>query len=117
MAKNNHDDEIYYEFEKKRGKALPITIILIVVIGFVVFFLMNNKSLLDGVLDGSKEKEGTGIKETEAIVDKDFVTGLRLASIKRYDEAISYFEEMNFNKLSEADQFIVLQTYLNNDDE
>lgn len=113
MGKKNEEYEIEYEFEKKKGKALPITIVLIVTIGLIVFFILNKESFLDGF----KETEDLGVKETEMVVNKNFVTGLRLASIDRYDEAISYFEKMNFNKMSESDQEIVLMTYLKNGDE
>lgn len=104
-----NDEEVFYEFEgKKKGKLLPTIIVLLVLSAFALFFLANNTNLLDNFLDRAK----TVTDSNEVSMDKDFATGLRLASLERYDEAISYFEKVNFNKLSEADQELVLMTYL-----
>ncbi|RKJ27534.1 hypothetical protein D7X33_42935, partial [Butyricicoccus sp. 1XD8-22] len=45
-------------------------------------------------------------------VDKDFVSGLRLASLDRYDEALGHFEKLKFKDLSDGDKFIVLNAYM-----
>lgn len=103
------DEEVYYEFEgKKKGKILPTIIVLLVLSAFSLFFVANNTNLLDDIFN----RTVVSIGESEVSMDKDFATGLRLASLERYDEAISYFEKVNFNKLSEADQELVLMTYL-----
>lgn len=99
------DEEIYYEFEGKgKWKRIVLTIAFVVFGAFAFLFVVNNTDLLD--------KAQMITEGNEVSMDKDFATGLRLASLERYDEAIRYFEKVNFNKLSEADQDLVLMTYL-----
>lgn len=105
------NEEIEYEFVKKKKRFFPIIIILLlsVVIGLVVI----NKDL---IINQFKRTGNNLVNETETIVNKDFMTGLRLVSMDRFDEAISYFDKLNFEKMSESDQEIILMTYLNNGD-
>lgn len=108
MSKGNKGG-YHYEYEGKKGKALPTIIVSIVVLALAVFFLANKTDILDGIIGGSEIVKDNG---KEVAMDKDFAKGLRLASLERYDEAISYFEKVNFNRLNEDDQQLVLMTYL-----
>lgn len=93
---------------KRMGKLFSALFTFIIIASFGFFFLSNGTSFIDGLLS----KKDVVTSDGEVSLDKDFATGLRLASLERYDEAISYFEKVNFNKLSEADQELVLMTYL-----
>lgn len=107
-SRRNDDTEIYYEYEKRKGKALPIFIVIVAVLSVCAFFYFFKDDILNDIQDETKIK----MKDSETIVKKDFVTGLRMASLDRYDEAISYFEKLDFNQLSESDRQIVLDTYV-----
>lgn len=102
------DEEIYYEYEKPKRKTLPIIIILLVVLGIGGLFYLFNAGFLDF-------KDEQPIKENETIVAKNFVTGLRLAALGRYDEAIGHFEKLEFSDLTDDDKEIILNAYLKAD--
>lgn len=109
--KDNRKDmeEIEYEFinKRKKRKLSPVLLIILGVIG--VFSLFVFTDFFDELID----KGGFTLNEDkEVAMDKDFATGLRLASLERYDEAISYFEKVKFSRLNEDDQQLVLMTYL-----
>lgn len=105
MSKKQNE-EIFYEYEKKKkGKVLPIIIVLI--IGFALFVFLQENGMFD---DGINDLDS--IKGTEAVVNKDFLTGLRLSSLDKHKEALEHFEKMKFDDLTEDDQQIVLKTYI-----
>lgn len=110
--KKNNNEEIYYEYEKPKGKGLPIVIISLITVAILVFFFFYKDDIIENF---TSQSEGGNIelKESETIIEKDFAKGIRLSSIGRYDEALSYFEKLDFEKLNESDQYVVLTTYLN----
>lgn len=98
-------EEIKYEYvkKKKRNWVLPLAIVLLVGLVFGYFFFVN-----DVELPKPTEEEQT----TENNIDDNFVTGLRLAALERYGEAISYFDKVRYNKLDESDKEIVVYAYI-----
>ncbi|MEN1969685.1 hypothetical protein WMZ97_16605 [Lentibacillus sp. N15] len=107
--KNKHlnDEEIYYEYQKK-GKVLPIIVIVMAVIGLSYLFFIGER----GGSTDEKASPEQDISKSKTIVEKDFVSGLRLASLGKYDEAIGHFDGLIFNDLSDSDRQIVLNAFL-----
>lgn len=97
--------EIEYKFmkKKKKGWLLPLVIVLLVTAGISYFFFFNDVEL-------RLPTESSEV--VESVVDDDFLVGLRLVAMERYDEAISYFDKIRFNKLDESDKEIVIHAYI-----
>lgn len=90
---------------------IPVVLVILAILGAAgLFVYLNNGSLLK-----EKQLQLPSLAKNEIVIEKDFATGLRLAALGKYDEAVANFEKLNFNKLTDSDKEIVLHAYLKAD--
>lgn len=105
-ANKKEVEEIEYEFvkkKKKKGWILPLVIVLLISAGLSYFFFLNDVELPVPVEEGEAKENG---------VDDDFLAGLRLVAMERYEEAISYFDKVRYNRLDASDKEILIHAYI-----
>lgn len=90
-----------------KSKIVPVVLVILAVLGAAgLFVFLNNGSLKE------KQLQLPSLTKDEIIVEKNFATGLRLAALGKYNEAVSSFDKLDFNKLTDSDKEIVLHVYL-----
>lgn len=101
-----------FNYEKVKTKrdttSYVIVIILLATFGVFILFYMFKDEILEDLFNDSS----IIVKNDETVIERDFASGLRLASLGKYDEAIKHFEKIKFESLSDGDKYIVLDTYL-----
>src|SRR5690625_2438678 len=99
---------------KKKKNKLPVVLIIIftLIIGFFVY--VNKDVILDDFLasDTKESNEELKLGKNDVVINSNFEKGLRLSVLNRYDEAIPYFEKLNFNELKKEDKEIILNVYI-----
>lgn len=103
--KDANKKEIEYQYVKRqrKGWVLPLVIVLMLIVGLVYFFFINDVEL--PISTGNSTK-------VEDEKHDDFLAGLRLAALERYEEAVSYFDKVRFNNLDENDKEIIIHAYI-----
>lgn len=103
--KDANKKEIEYQYVKRQRKGwlLPLVIVLMLIAGLVYFFFINDVEL--PISTGNSTK-------VEDEKHDDFLAGLRLTALERYEEAVSYFDKVSFNNLDENDKEIIIHAYI-----
>lgn len=85
-------------------------ILSVITILIIIFFFIYRDTVLKDIKEITEKYDNS--EREEYIVDEDFLSGLRLASIGKYKESIGFFEKTKYKELSNSDKEIYLYALL-----